>query len=172
MSGSERIVADSRADIPTSASFIRGGGETGALLRAYDWSASPIGPAEGWPMALKTLVSVMLGSNQPMFVAWGPRRTLLYNDAYSEILASKHPAALGQDFLEVWSEIRSDLVPIVDQAYQGEPVQMDDIELWMERKGFREEAHFSFSYTPVRGEAGDIEGFFCACQETTSQVMA
>ncbi len=49
---------------------------------------------------------------------------------------------------------------------------MDDIELWMERKGFREEAHFAFSYTPVRSERGDIEGFFCVCQETTGQVTA
>lgn len=114
----------------------------------------------------------MLGSSQPMFVSWGTQQTLLYNDAYAEILAAKHPAAMGRDFLEVWQEIRNDLLPIVEQAYKGEPVQMDDIELWMERKGFREEAHFAFSYTPVRGETGAIDGFFCACQEITQQVIA
>lgn len=69
--------------------------------------------------AAKTLVGVLLTANQPMFIAWGPRRTLLYNDGYAEILAGKHPSALGRDFLEVWSEIRADLVPIVDQAYTG-----------------------------------------------------
>jgi PAS domain S-box-containing protein len=114
----------------------------------------------------------MLGSNQPMFIAWGPGRTMLYNDAYAEILVSKHPAALGHDFLEVWHEIRADLLPIVEQAYGGEPVHMDDITLIMERRGYPEEAHFSFSYTPVRDESGAIAGFFCPCTEITGQIMA
>jgi PAS domain S-box-containing protein len=113
----------------------------------------------------------MLSSNQAMFVAWGPGRTLLYNDAYAEILAGKHPEALGRDFLEVWGEIRDDLVPIVEEAYAGRPVHMDDIELIMERRGHKEEAHFAFSYTPVRNEDGAVGGFFCACLETTQTVL-
>ncbi|HEY0313583.1 MAG TPA: PAS domain-containing protein [Allosphingosinicella sp.] len=117
-------------------------------------------------------MSVILGSNQAMFVVWGAEGTLLYNDAYSEILAAKHPAAVGQPFLKVWNEIERDLIPIVAQAFAGEPVHMNDIELHMERKGYREEAHFAFSYTPVREESGAIAGFFCACTETTGQVLA
>jgi signal transduction histidine kinase/CheY-like chemotaxis protein len=117
-------------------------------------------------------MSVILGSNQAMFVVWGAEGTLLYNDAYSEILAAKHPAAVGQPFLKVWKEIEHDLIPIVSQALAGEPVHMSDIELHMERKGYREEAHFAFSYTPVREESGAVAGFFCACTETTGQVLA
>jgi PAS domain-containing protein len=49
---------------------------------------------------------------------------------------------------------------------------MDDITLVMERKGYPEEAHFAFSYTPVRDEAGFVAGFFCPCTDITSQVMA
>jgi PAS domain S-box-containing protein len=172
MSGSEQISIPPEHRGSAVPAFLQGGGEAGALLRGHKWSATPIGSPETWPLALKTLVGVMLGSSQPMFVSWGAHRTLLYNDAYAEILAGKHPSAIGQDFLEVWREIRDDLLPIVEQAYRGAPVQMDDIELWMERKGFREEAHFAFSYTPVRGETGDIAGFFCVCQETTGQVIA
>jgi PAS domain S-box-containing protein len=151
---------------------LAGGGQTGALLRAFNWRSSPIGPPSGWPQPLKTLMSVILGSNQPMFVVWGAEGTLLYNDAYSEILAAKHPAALGQPFLKVWAEIEGDLIPIVAQAFAGEPVHMSDIELHLERKGYREEAHFAFSYTPVSDESGAIAGFFCACTETTGQVLA
>ncbi|UVW30073.1 PAS domain S-box protein [Massilia sp. H6] len=142
-----------------------------ALFRAHDWSASPLGPVEEWPQSLKTVVGMMLVSEQPSFLAWGPERTLLYNDRYVEILASKHPA-LGKDFLEVWHEIRSDLVPLVEQAYRGEPLYWDDIELLMERNGYVEETHFSFSYTPVRDESGRVAGLFCACIETTKQVFA
>jgi PAS domain S-box-containing protein len=152
--------------------FLTGGGKMGALIREFDWSASQLGAPHGWPQPLKTLVGVMLSANQPMFVTWGAERTLLYNGAYSEILGLKHPSALGRDFLDVWSEIRADLVPIVQKAYAGEPVHMDDIELWMERKGHREETHFAFSYTPVRDESGTVTGFFCPCVEITDQVLA
>jgi PAS domain S-box-containing protein len=144
----------------------------GTLMRAHNWSATPLGPLELWQEGLKTLAGVMLGSNQPMFIAWGPERTLLYNDAYAEILARKHPAALGRPFLDVWSEIRDDLLPIVEQAYAGEPVHMDHITLVMERQGHPEEAHFSFSYTPVRDGTGAVAGFFCPCTEITGQVLA
>src|SRR3712207_5420060 len=102
--------------------FLAGGGQMGALMRAHDWRRTPLGDPEGWPQSLKTLAGVMLGSNQPMFVAWGPERTLLYNDPYAEILARKHPAALGRPFLEVWSEIRDDLLPIVERTLSGESV--------------------------------------------------
>ena len=65
------------------------------------------------------------------------------------------------------SEIRADLQPIVAQAYAGVPVHMDDIELTMHRRGYQEETHFAFSYTPVRDENGDVCGFFCPCIEIT-----
>jgi PAS domain S-box-containing protein len=154
------------------ASFLAGGGEAGARIRATDWSATPLGPSASWSQPLKTLVGVMLSSNQPMFIVWGEARVLLYNDRYAEILGDKHPAALGRDFLKVWHEIREDLSSIVAAAYAGEPVQMADIRLMMQRKGFEEEAHFAFSYTPVRDDAGAVTGFFCPCLEITDQVLA
>ena len=164
--------ASSGDDATIPSLFRAGGGEAGALIRGRDWTTTPLGAIETWPQSLRTLVEVMLGSSQPMFIVWGKARTLLYNDPYSAVLAAKHPAAMGREFLEVWHEIRSDLEPIVEQAYHGEPVQMDDIELWMERKGFREETHFAFSYTPVRGGGDTVSGFFCTCQEITAQVIA
>ncbi|WP_416186728.1 PAS domain-containing protein [Fulvimarina sp. 2208YS6-2-32] len=150
-----------------ASSFLSGGGEMGHRLRSHAWDETGLGPPQGWPTALKTLVGVMLSSNQAMFLAWGPERTLLYNDAYAQILAFKHPNALGCDFLDAWQEIRADFMPIVEQAYGGEPVHMDDITLVMHRRGYAEETHFSFSYTPVRDEAGAVAGFFCPCNEIT-----
>ncbi len=143
-----------------------------ALISSGDRVATALGPREHWPQPLTTLVEVMLGSNQPMFVAWGPERTLLYNDPYAEILAAKHPDAMGQPLLDVWAEIRDDIEPIVDLTYQGEPVRMDDIALVMHRRGYPEETHFAFSYTPVRDQMGEVAGLFCTCIETTEQVSS
>ena len=153
-------------------SFLAGGGEMGARLRAFDWSRTPIGDPASWPSSLRTLVAILLASNQPMFVAWGDERTFLYNDFYAPILGKKHPAALGTDFLDAWHEIRADLEPLVTAAYGGEPTQMNDIALLMHRHGHPEEAHFSFFYSPVRDDEGQVLGLFCGCNEITAQVHA
>jgi PAS domain S-box-containing protein len=152
--------------------FLAGGGEMGEQIRSYDWSSSPLGPHMHWAQPLKTLVGVMLAANQPMFIAWGAGRTMLYNDGYAEILGLKHPGALGQPFNQVWFEIWSDLEPIMARCYAGEAIQMDDITLVMHRHGYPEETHFAFSYTPVRDEAGQVGGVFCPCMEITAKVLA
>ncbi|UYW26630.1 hypothetical protein OKC48_25845 [Methylorubrum extorquens] len=41
------------------------------VARARDWSATPLGPPESWPVALRTLCDVIDGSAQPMFIVWG-----------------------------------------------------------------------------------------------------
>jgi len=114
----------------------------------------------------------MLGSAQPMFVAWGPARTMLYNDAYAPLCGARHPAAMGAPFAAVWFDIMDEVGPILERAFAGEGTHMDDIALTLHRNGYPEEAHFAFSYTPVRGEDGQVRGVFCACMETTGQVMA
>jgi hypothetical protein len=55
--------------------FLSGGGNLGALIRSRDWTATPLGLPHAWLQTLKTLVSVMLGSSQPMIIAWGPERS-------------------------------------------------------------------------------------------------
>jgi PAS domain S-box-containing protein len=149
-----------------------GSGEMAARMAAHDWSATPLGPPSTWPTALTTLVGIMLGSKQPMFVAWGADRTMLYNDGYAAVMGGKHPGALGSNLLQVWSDIRGDLQPLVDQVDAGESVNLDDLTLITTRNGFPEETHFAFSYTPVRDETGRVAGLFCPCTEITGQVMA
>ncbi len=148
------------------------GSEMGVLMRARNWHETPLGSPQQWPQPLKTLVGVMLSSVQPMFVAWGCEGTLLYNDAYAPLLAGRHPEALGRPFLDVWEEVRADLTPLVEQVFAGHPVHMDDLALQLDRRGKVEEAHFAFSYTPVQDETGEVAGLFCACSETTGQVLA
>jgi PAS domain S-box-containing protein len=114
----------------------------------------------------------MLGSSQPMFVAWGPERIMLYNDGYAPLLGKRHPRALGASFNEVWHDILDQVGPFMDQAYAGVSTHKDDLTLQMYRNGYPEEAHFSFSYTPVRSDAGEVVGMFCACSESTEAAKA
>ena len=141
------------------------------MMRARDWAATPLGPADGWPQPLKTLVGVILAARQPMCILWGPRRTYLYNDRYAPILGYKHPAGLGQAYFDVWPEVREAVAPLLARVDLGEAIQMDDLALTLERRDPPEEAHFSFSFTPVRDESGAVAGIFCPVMETTARVM-
>jgi PAS domain S-box-containing protein len=164
--------AGSRAETMVDLWFLPHDGELGRLIRAHAWEAGPLGNAASWPMSLKTLVGVMLASRQPMFVIWGAGRVWLYNDAFAPILGRKHPAALGQPADLVWLEAWPHIRPMIDRVFAGEAVSMDDIELMLDRHGFLEETHFTFSYTPVHSAQGGVEGLFGTCFDTTATVLA
>jgi PAS domain S-box-containing protein len=159
-------------DLAATAPFLVGGGEMGELTRNLNWSTTPLGSPEEWPQSLRTAVCLVLHAKQPMFVAWGPDLTLIYNDGYASILGNKHPRALGQAFSEAWSDIWPQFGPIVRAVMAGEAQLFDDLPIPMQRYGYPEDTWFSFSYTPLRDESGQIAGLFCACSETTSKVHA
>lgn len=152
--------------------FLAGGGDMGARIRARDWAVTQLGPSTNWPSPLKTLVSLLLSSGQPMFLAWGFEQIWFYNDAFIPILGHKHPHALGERSEAVWVEAWEVLKPLFDRVFAGEPVHMEDFGLMLNRRGRLEEAHFSFSYTPIFAEHGEVSGLFGACLETTAQVIA
>lgn len=143
-----------------------------ARMRAHDWSASPLGDPQIWPQSLRTLARLMLNAQQAMFIAWGPELAFLYNDAYAPIFGTKHPDALGRPFSEVWSDIWSQIKPLVDDTLAGKPSWHEDLLIPMQRHGYLEDAWFSFSYTPVWDENDHVAGMFCAVVETTEKVLA
>ncbi|MGH9059762.1 MAG: PAS domain-containing sensor histidine kinase, partial [Acidimicrobiales bacterium] len=79
----------------------RAGGETGALCRQVDWSATGFGPVADWPESLCAMVGLCLASGFPMALCWGKRLSHLYNDGFRAILGARHPEALGMDTAEV-----------------------------------------------------------------------
>ena len=46
--------------------FPAGASEMARLIREHDWTATPLGPVEGWPEHLRTLASTMLAVPQAM----------------------------------------------------------------------------------------------------------
>jgi hypothetical protein len=76
-----------------------------------------LGPPEQWPQALKTAAGLMLGAKFPMFLAWGDRLTLFYNDAYAQILGTSIRArqAVRGGLGEIWTDIQ----PIAQRALAG-----------------------------------------------------
>lgn len=153
--------------------FLSGGGQMGTLLGAMDWTNSNLGAIEHWPQSLRTSVSICLASRFPIVLYWGPEYIVLYNDAYSAILGSKHPWALGQRCCECWAEIWETIGPMLDGVITtGEATWSDDLLLQLQRYGYSEECYFSFSFSPIRIETGAIGGVFTAVMETTERLIA
>src|SRR5215475_5011724 len=82
-----------------------GGGEIGALIRAFDWSTTSLGPITRWPAHLKGAVSLILPAKAQIVLFWGPEFVALYNDAYAPTIGEKHPRALGRPARENWAEL-------------------------------------------------------------------
>ncbi|MDR7331228.1 PAS domain-containing protein [Roseateles asaccharophilus] len=155
---------------PDGLSLFRGATPTDALLRGHDWAHSPLGLPQRWPAALRMSVSLVLDSPVPMWLAWGPELTLIYNDAYAPMLGSKHPGAQGAPLQRVWSEIWSDVAPLLATAMAGEGVHREDMPLLVDRFGAPRPAWFTFSYLPVRDESGVVCGLVCTVWDTTEKV--
>ncbi|MEA3130934.1 MAG: hypothetical protein QOF46_2729, partial [Paraburkholderia sp.] len=153
-------------------SFLAGGGELGALIRAYDWTQSALGAPENWPQGLKIAIRIMLTSRQPIWIGWGDELLYFYNDAYKSIIGGKHPAMLGQPTQVVWREIWADIEPLLDTALKGaEGTFVEQKLLIMERNGFPEETYYTFSYSPIPGDDGEAGGIICANSDDTMQVV-
>ena len=157
----------------TGAPLIVGGGETGELLRSNDWRTSRLGPATSWPPTLRISLGLAFASRLPIAIYWGPEYVMLYNDELRPMVgASKHPQAFGRPAFEALPEIRGLIEPLLDQVVAtGEPVWSEDLMQPMIRHEAPEESYFTFNYSPIRTETGEIGGVFCAAIETTDKVI-
>jgi PAS domain S-box-containing protein len=149
------------------------GGMMGELMAAKDWSRTPLGPVDQWPSSLRTSLDVCLRSRFPILVWWGGDLVMLYNDAYRPMLGqSKHPLALGAKGREIWPEIWHIIGPMLHGVLEGRGATWSHNQLLLlHRNDYLEECYFTFSYSPIAGDAGGVGGVFTAVYETTEQVI-
>ena len=161
---------DMKKPVEHSLTFLAGGGEMGARIRAHDWAHSPLGAIEQWPGSLRTALSMVLNSKFPSYLCWGPDFISFHNDAYLPLLGKKN--ALGLPFALVWAEAWDAVGPIARRAYAGEASYFEDMPIVLQRRGYAEQTYYTFSYSPVRDESGEVGGVLCTVVETTGKVQA
>lgn len=154
--------------------WIKGTGEMAVLMRSTDWRKTPLGPPERWSPTLRLMVNFLLANRFPQLLWWGPEFCSIYNDAYIPVLGTKHPWALGRPVAEVWHEIWDVLKPLIETPFRGGPATWaEDIELAVNRRGYREETHFTIAYSPVPDDtaASGIGGVLATVHEITEKVI-
>ena len=155
-----------------AADFLKGGGEMGALMRRHDWLATPLGAPSRWPQSLKTVIRILLTSRFAMWMAWGEDLTFFCNDAYRPTLGVKQGWALGASSRKVWAEIWPDIGPRIEAVLKTSIATYDEnLLLFLERSGFREETYHTFSYSPLADDDGSIAGMLCVVTEDTERVI-
>ncbi len=150
-----------------------GNGEMAQMMRSHDWANTPLGLPDRWPEALKIAVRLLLTSKFEMWLGWGADIAFFYNDAYRPTLGNKHPNALAVPTKILWSEIWEDIKGRLETVYEtGEATWDRALLLLLERDGYPEETYHTFSYSPLMGDSGKVEGVFCAVTEETERVIS
>lgn len=150
--------------------FLAGSGEMAGLMRAHDWENNPLGSPRTWSPTLKTTLRLLLTSNHPMFIWWGPQLIQFYNDAYRQTLGpERHPSALGQPGRQCWKEVWDIISPQIDLVMQGEGATWnEDHYIPVTRHGRRQDVWWTYSYSPIEDETG-IQGVLVICKDVTGE---
>ena len=149
--------------------------ETGSrcvdLLANADWRATALGRPAVWPAALATLVELMIQSDHPMLVAWGPDLVAIYNDGHAALIGDRHPAGFGRPLFEVGDDFSDRMQAGVRSAVEGKGSRSEGLSVPIVRQGRKISASFDMSYTPIAvGSA--VGGVLCLSTETTATVLS
>src|ERR1700722_11342431 len=159
------------SSLPLS-SRVMGKGEMADLVRAYDWSSTPLGPIESWSKELVTIVNLTLCSPSPARTMWGPDFILIYNDAYRPIPGPRHPAALGKPAKGVYPESWHVVGPLLETAFKtGATFFYEKLLVPLPTERGIEDFYLNYSFNPIF-EDGKIAGPFGPLHDATGEVMA
>ena len=143
----------------------------GERMRTFDWASHPLGPPAQWPDALGMAMALCLNSSFPTAVYWGPDLHILYNDAWSEIPAEKHPWILGKPAREGWADIWDHVGPQFLQVLDtGEGMAFYEEMLPMVRGGLVCETWWNYSLTAIRHADQTVGGIFNQGNDITAVV--
>lgn len=144
----------------------------GALIRAFDWSKTSIGPISTWPQSLKSVTSLLLLSPVPIVLLWGEDGVMIYNDAYSAFAGQRHPELLGSKVREGWPEVADFNDNIMKVGLAGKTLQYREHELILRRRGAFESVWLDLDYSPVLDESGEPAGVIAIVVEISQRVEA
>ena len=154
-------------------SFLMHGGDIATIIQKNDWSQTNLGPIKSWPNSLKTVLGMILENKLGMYIAWGLEFTQLYNESFKSVLGEvKYSVGIGNTANKTFSESWDILGPLFNQVMKGESIAQIDYLVKLERDGHIEDCYFTFSYSPIRVDSGQVGGVLVTTIETTARVKS
>jgi len=138
------------------------------LARSVDWGSTSLGHIEDWSPDLRILSNMMMGSPHPAAMYWGQDHIAIYNEAYVGLAGEKHPRMMGARYQDAYSEIWSEIEPVLKGAWSNGDATMkyDDL-LFLTRHGFLEETYFNWALIPLVGGDGNVVAVYNPAFENT-----
>lgn len=126
-------------------------GEMADRVRAFDWSSTPLGPIKTWSPSLRFAVDMVLATQLPMALRWGPELVLIYNDAYAPALGERHPEYLGVLFKNTSADFQASTRALYADLLSGASrgFVFEKLPYKLMRTDRPETAWFTVSYSPV-----------------------
>lgn len=172
MSLTIETILKSNTNLPGVADIIPVSGELADMVRRFDWNATPLGPIQTWPQALRSAVNLVLGSPTAIVMLWGEEGVMIYNDAYSQFAGKRHPQLLGSPVREGWPEVAEFNDNVMKVGLSGGSLFYRDHELTLYRNGEPAQVWMNLSYSPLYDEGGKPAGVIAIVVETTDRVLA
>lgn len=129
-----------------------------------------MGEISTWDPGLLNTLNLILEARFPMFIAWGPDLRLLYNDAYEPALLGKIDV-MGRPMREVFVEAWAEVGELLAKAMAGHSSYLEDYHVPLVRNSRLGSTWWSFSYSPVRTQSGEIGGVLGVVYETTRRLL-
>ena len=148
-------------------------GEMAERIRRYPWATTAIGAISGWSETLLCAVNMMLESQFPMLLLWGPEMVVLYNDACRPLEGERHPDALGRTGQGCWPEAWHILAPKLRSVLeQGAKLYSENELIPILQQGSLTDHYWTYSYSPVRDAVGAICGILVVSHDVTAKLKA
>ncbi len=148
----------------------------GRLIRDHNWTESVCGWPHEWSQSLRTVVSLVLSSKQPMAVLWGEHGICIYNDAFSQTLGPRqHPGSLAQPAREVWRDIWHMIGSEFEQVLTGKgSIRQINRTIPTTRHGQQESVQWIYDFTPVDDLSAPygLGGVLVICNEVSDLAYA
>jgi len=151
--------------------FLIDGGEAAQVIKAVNWSQTPVGDIALWPQSLSMVMPVMLHSHVPMFIVWEPACTLLHNNASQPLFNANADQTIGKDARNALAGNWPLIDPLLQLAMQGKPVTRENIPLTVHRAANMVSSLFTISCVPLYNNAGDVGGVMAMATETALLVV-
>ncbi|KAI1852029.1 hypothetical protein JX266_002882 [Neoarthrinium moseri] len=142
----------------------------GVTVNNFDWASTPLGSMLQWPASLQQTFNQILADSRPIALYWGPKLTILYNEAFGKLCGVKHPGLLGKSVEDAWPDFCDKIKQTMQKSTAKLRASVDEEWRFFIEKadGSLEETYLKWSIVPIMPEHDNNVGFLQPVLDTTS----